>query len=107
MINKCKQCEYTYDSAKIDRAENMRNHKENRQKCDFKCSLCNFSSSHKRSLEVHHIIHTGETPYTCEQCSYASNQRGNLRSHMKTHGNENSFKCSSHESSKVEIHAVF
>ena len=60
MINKCKQCEYTYDSAKIDRAENMRNHKENRQKCDFKCSLCNFSSSHKRSLQVNHKIHTGE-----------------------------------------------
>ena len=71
------------------------------------------NASNATLLQLCQLCHTIKyKPYTCEQCSYASNQRGNLRSHMKTHGNENSFKCSScnyssHESSKVEIHAVF
>ena len=55
----------------------------------LQCSQCEFASSHKRSLKIHLLAHSGEKAHKCNQCDYATTQGG----HLKTHTGERPYKC--------------
>ena len=59
----------------------------------YKCSQCDYASSHAGTLKRHLKTHTGEKPYKCNQCDYAAAHTFNLRAHLKTHSGEKSNKC--------------
>ena len=59
----------------------------------LQCSQCEFASSHKRSLKIHLLAHSGEKAHKCNQCDYATTQGGRLKKHMQTHTGERPYKC--------------
>ena len=59
----------------------------------LQCSQCEFVSSHKRSLKIHLLAHSGEKAHKCNQCDYATTQWGRLKTHMQTHTGERPYKC--------------
>ena len=49
----------------------------------FKCSQCNYVSSHTAILRTHLKMHSGEKFNNCNQCDFASSYASALRTHLK------------------------
>ncbi|KAL0992646.1 hypothetical protein UPYG_G00096150 [Umbra pygmaea] len=61
------------------------------------CQYCGKFFTCQSSLQIHHLVHTGERPHTCTVCGKGFTQKGNLKCHMRLHTGEKPFKCVSCE----------
>lgn len=51
----------------------------------FKCSECDFISTHQSTMITHTRRHTGEKPFPCPHCDYRSTTSSNVFRHMRLH----------------------
>lgn len=60
----------------------------------FKCDLCEYSTSTNRTLSRHMSSHSNERLHQCYVCLTKFTARGNLNAHMKKHGDMFAYQCS-------------
>ena len=60
----------------------------------FKCKVCHKGFKHRRSLNRHVKLHSGEKNFKCLQCSSAFARSDHLKAHLRTHNNSKPYKCS-------------
>ena len=47
------------------------------------CPFCSVTFDHRKNMERHIMIHTGEKPFQCQFCDYSANRKYSLTSHMR------------------------
>jgi uncharacterized Zn-finger protein len=60
----------------------------------FKCKVCGKGFKHRRSLNRHVKLHSGEKNFKCQYCTTAFARSDHLKAHLRTHNNSKPFKCS-------------
>lgn len=50
----------------------------------FYCSICNGEFAHKRSLDRHFKIHTGDRKFKCDYCEQSYSRSDHLKNHLKS-----------------------
>ncbi len=65
-----------------------------KKSCKWKCTHCRYSTKHKKDLNKHSRIHSGEKPFECASCEFATGDISVLYYHIDTkHHNARQFKC--------------
>lgn len=49
----------------------------------FSCLTCTYTTSDRRTIERHKMVHTGEKPYACTDCSFRTSRRDTLNNHIR------------------------
>ena len=60
----------------------------------YKCKVCGKGFKHRRSLNRHVKLHSGEKNFHCPYCSTAFARSDHLKAHIRTHNNSKPFRCS-------------
>jgi hypothetical protein len=60
----------------------------------FKCRVCGKAFKHRRSLNRHVKLHSGEKNFKCPYCSTAFARSDHLKAHIRTHNNSKPYRCS-------------
>lgn len=60
----------------------------------FKCKVCGKGFKHRRSLNRHVKLHSGEKNFHCPYCATAFARSDHLKAHIRTHNNSKPFRCS-------------
>lgn len=60
----------------------------------FKCKVCHKGFKHRRSLNRHVKLHSGEKNFKCPHCTSAFARSDHLKAHLRTHNNSKPYKCS-------------
>ena len=60
----------------------------------FKCKVCGKGFKHRRSLNRHVKLHSGEKNFKCPYCSTAFARSDHLKAHIRTHNNMKPYRCS-------------
>lgn len=60
----------------------------------FKCKVCGKGFKHRRSLNRHVKLHSGEKNFKCPFCSTAFARSDHLKAHIRTHNNTKPYRCS-------------
>lgn len=60
----------------------------------FKCKVCGKGFKHRRSLNRHVKLHSGEKNFKCPLCSTAFARSDHLKAHIRTHNNTKPYRCS-------------
>jgi hypothetical protein len=60
----------------------------------FKCKVCGKGFKHRRSLNRHVKLHSGEKNFHCPYCETAFARSDHLKAHIRTHNNSKPFRCS-------------
>ena len=85
----CDMCEVSYPKESL-----LKNHKESaHSKASFMCNTCTKVFATKNELDVHMLLHKGETPPTqCEECGRIYANYSSFLKHKATHVNQNTSK---------------
>jgi uncharacterized C2H2 Zn-finger protein len=59
----------------------------------FKCRVCGKAFKHRRSLNRHVKLHSGEKNFRCPYCTTAFARSDHLKSHIRTHNNSKPYRC--------------
>ena len=59
----------------------------------YRCKICGKCFKHRRSLNRHVKLHSGEKNFKCAYCSTAFARSDHLKAHVRTHNNAKPFKC--------------
>ena len=52
-------------------------------KKNFKCEICNYTTSHKRHYNKHIAsVHERKKPFQCDFCNYTCSENGSLKKHV-------------------------
>ncbi|RNA16573.1 zinc finger protein 423-like, partial [Brachionus plicatilis] len=60
----------------------------------FKCRVCGKGFKHRRSLNRHVKLHSGEKNFKCPFCTTAFARSDHLKAHIRTHNNSKPYRCS-------------
>ena len=60
----------------------------------FKCKVCGKGFKHRRSLNRHVKLHSGEKNFKCPFCATAFARSDHLKAHIRTHNNSKPYRCS-------------
>lgn len=60
----------------------------------FKCKVCGKGFKHRRSLNRHVKLHSGEKNFKCPFCTTAFARSDHLKAHIRTHNNSKPYRCS-------------
>jgi uncharacterized C2H2 Zn-finger protein len=60
----------------------------------FKCRVCGKAFKHRRSLNRHVKLHSGEKNFKCPYCATAFARSDHLKAHIHTHNNSKPYRCS-------------
>ena len=60
---------------------------------NFKCKVCGKGFKHRRSLNRHVKLHSGEKNFQCPYCATAFARSDHLKAHIRTHNNSKPFRC--------------
>lgn len=60
----------------------------------FKCKVCGKAFKHRRSLNRHVKLHSGEKNFKCPYCTTAFARSDHLKAHIRTHNNSKPYRCS-------------
>ena len=75
----CEQCKYSTKSK-----SHLSRHMEIHYKSEILCSLCEFSSTNKTTLNAHFRKAHTDTDYYCENCPYKTKFKSHLKRHIGT-----------------------
>jgi predicted RNA-binding Zn-ribbon protein involved in translation (DUF1610 family) len=59
----------------------------------FKCKVCSKGFKHRRSLNRHVKLHSGEKNFICPYCTTAFARSDHLKAHIRTHNNSKPYRC--------------
>ncbi|CAF1027622.1 unnamed protein product [Didymodactylos carnosus] len=59
----------------------------------FRCTYCGKGFKHRRSLNRHSKLHTGEKKFKCLFCDSSFARSDHLKAHTRTHNNDKPFQC--------------
>ena len=59
----------------------------------FKCSECNYKTSHAKNFEKHCRIHTDEKPFGCKLCRKRYRSKGTCIEHIRVHDDRFKLEC--------------
>lgn len=59
----------------------------------FKCKVCGKAFKHRRSLNRHVKLHSGEKNFKCPYCTTAFARSDHLKAHIRTHNNSKPYRC--------------
>jgi len=91
LLYQCDQCVRCFSSVEFYQRHVTFTHPRNIGQ--FKCQLCDYSTSTRTALSRHALKHTGEKPYQCSHCSKSFGRKDHLKSHMRIHSVERNFQC--------------
>ena len=82
----CSQCKYVTTSWKSMRSHTKKQHGEAKKpKQVFECTLCDFTSTRRKTHDAHMAICKGEHPYCCSKCDFKTTLMANLYRHAESH----------------------
>ena len=58
----------------------------------FKCKVCGKGFKHRRSLNRHVKLHSGEKNFICQFCTTAFARSDHLKAHIRTHNNSKPYR---------------
>ncbi|XP_022247729.1 gastrula zinc finger protein XlCGF9.1-like, partial [Limulus polyphemus] len=59
----------------------------------YVCEICDRRFTHAGSLKIHHLIHTGEKPFSCDRCGKKFRVGSHLKDHLLIHTGEKPHSC--------------
>ncbi|CAF0842921.1 unnamed protein product [Brachionus calyciflorus] len=81
----------TFDSSYLDHSQVLNN---STMLLMFKCKVCGKAFKHRRSLNRHVKLHSGEKNFKCPFCTTAFARSDHLKAHIRTHNNSKPYRCS-------------
>ena len=74
----CDVCQASFTSL-----SNLNHHRQIHGARQFACTMCDFTCTLKRVLDVHVRIHSDERPFKCDLCEYRTKRKSDLPIHCK------------------------
>lgn len=105
----CEQCDKSFTTKYVLQSHVDQVHNGNVP--EWLCNVCGKKFKQKHSLQEHHLIHTGERPFTCKICNKSFRHKGSLVNHELLHTDVRLYTCEvcgkdfKHRNS-LRIHAV-